>query len=535
MRLNVIILSNIPTDLKYFYFVHIKETFTLESHLGNGFIMHFHICDPFIPLALIKCSLIAALSACGNGSSDQDPHTPNAAAVAHTDLHSAFIVLGQGGERIARAIAKGDTCPKIKINGVEHDMAVRQEKSDRAAQGLPNLDNLPLTCESPLTPEAKTISISGRVLSLGKKFPQTIVVIGDTGCRVPEGQACDGETPFKKIAQTAAQTPDLDLVIHLGDYHYRQARKKEREHADFDTWNLDFFEPADDLLKVAPWIMARGNRESCQLAGQGWWRFLDPRPWQDQEQDCIQPLTAGQQHDYAGDYSSPYAIPFGVNEQFIVFDTAQSRFGNLQPHHYAYFQYQQTYTKMEKLAQKATHNILLMHTPILALAGGIENPYIGTAIKSVFLNKNEKLFPEGIKLVLASDFHIWQHIKFSSHPSHFIVGFSGATLDNSGLLKELLRYTSQTERIRYLKNKAIDIFPDATLKVEIQAIDILHQQYGYMVMQRVGPAHADSKTWNWQVAVYDRSGQLLKNCTIQEKVSTCMSAKAAGACAGSAA
>lgn len=498
--------------------------------------MHLHICYPFIPLALIRFSLIAALSACGNGSSDQDPdpHTPNATAVAHTDVHSAFVVLGQEGERIARAIAKGDACPKIKINGVEHDMTVRQERSDRDAQGLPNLDNLPLTCEKPLTQEAKTLSISGRELSLGKKFPQTIVVIGDTGCRVPEGQSCDGETPFKKIAQTAAQTPDLDLVIHLGDYHYRQARKKEREHADFDTWNLDFFEPADDLLKVAPWIMVRGNRESCQLAGQGWWRFLDPRPWQHKEQDCIQPLAAGKQRDYAGDYSSPYAIPLGVSEQFIVFDTAQSRFGNLQPAHYSYSQYQQKYTEMEKLAQKATHNILLMHTPVLALAGSIEKPYIGTAIKSVFLNKNEKLFPEGIKLVLASDFHIWQHIKFSSHPSHFIVGFSGAALDNSGLLEDLLRYTSQAERIHYLQNKDIDIVPHATPKVEIQAIDILHQQYGYMVMKRADPVNADSKTWSWQVEVYDRSGQLLKNCTIQEKVSTCMSAKAADACTVSA-
>ena len=29
---------------------------------------------------------------------------------------------------------------------------------------------------------------------------------------------------------------------------------------------------------AAPWIVVRGNHESCSRAGQGWWRFLDPRP-----------------------------------------------------------------------------------------------------------------------------------------------------------------------------------------------------------------------------------------------------------------
>ncbi|BBO59885.1 metallophosphoesterase [Mycoavidus sp. B2-EB] len=485
-----------------------------------------HIGYPLISLVLIRFLLIVALSACGNGSSGQDSNYPNSVSVSPADLHSAFVVLGPNGQRIVRAIAKGDTCPKIKINEVEHNMVVRQARSDRATTpDQPNLDNLPLTCEKPLTPEAKTLSIRGKELRLGKEFPQTIVIIGDTGCRVPKGQSCDGEIPFKKIAQTAARTPNLDLVIHLGDYHYRQA--KAGEHADFDTWNQDFFEPADALLKAAPWIMVRGNRESCQLAGQGWWRFLDPRPWQTEqpEQDCLQPFEAGH---YAGDYSSPYAIPLGVHEQFIVFDSAQSRFKNFQPGEYSYFQYQQQYTEMEELAQKARRNILLMHTPLLALAGDIGKPYIGTSIRSVFLDKNKKLFPAGIKLVLASDFHIWQHIKFSAHPSHFIIGFSGAQLDDSDLLKSLLNYPDQTERIPYLQSLNINFFPYSpippTPNVEIQAIDILHQQYGYMVIKRVGPTNADNTAWSWDAEVYNPSGQLLKNCTIRDTKSACSSA-----------
>jgi hypothetical protein len=44
----------------------------------------------------------------------------------------------------------------------------------------------------------------------------------------------------------------------------------------WDTWKADFFDPAQALLKAAPWVMVRGNHETCTRAGQGWWRFLDP-------------------------------------------------------------------------------------------------------------------------------------------------------------------------------------------------------------------------------------------------------------------
>ena len=86
----------------------------------------------------------------------------------------------------------------------------------------------------------------------------------------------------------------------------------------FDVWQADFFQPARRLLASAPWIVVRGNHESCNRAGQGWWRFLDTRPVAPQ-QNCN--LAAD---DDIGNYSAPYAVPLGRNAdtQFLVFDSS---------------------------------------------------------------------------------------------------------------------------------------------------------------------------------------------------------------------
>ena len=79
----------------------------------------------------------------------------------------------------------------------------------------------------------------------------------------------------------------------------------------FDAWQADFFSPARQLLAAAPWIVVRGNHESCNRAGQGWWRFLDPRPVAPR-QNCN--LAAD---DDIGNYSAPYAVPLGRSRHAV--------------------------------------------------------------------------------------------------------------------------------------------------------------------------------------------------------------------------
>jgi len=82
--------------------------------------------------------------------------------------------------------------------------------------------------------------------------------------------------PFARVAMTAAGFAP-DLVIHVGDYHYRETPCADRAgcanspHGDtWRAWQADFFDPAEGLLASAPWIMLRGNHEDCLRAGAGW-------------------------------------------------------------------------------------------------------------------------------------------------------------------------------------------------------------------------------------------------------------------------
>ena len=140
--------------------------------------------------------------------------------------------------------------------------------------------------------------MDGESLPLPKARPKRIVILGDTGCRIVSNfgvfQSCDDPTawPFERVANAAAAAQP-DLVIHVGDYHYREG-PCDLAHPGcagspwgygYDAWRADFFQPARNLLAAAPWIVMRGNHESCNRAGQGWWRFLDPRPLTPQ-QDC---------------------------------------------------------------------------------------------------------------------------------------------------------------------------------------------------------------------------------------------------------
>ena len=108
-------------------------------------------------------------------------------------------------------------------------------------------------------------------------------MFGDTGCRQKtrqKTQDCSTGWFYKTLAQHAADVKP-DLVIHVGDYLYRElppcsaVPKPCTSGYGWDGWNADFFTPSQALFAVAPWIMVRGNHEICERAGDGWFRFLD--------------------------------------------------------------------------------------------------------------------------------------------------------------------------------------------------------------------------------------------------------------------
>ncbi len=175
----------------------------------------------------------------------------------------------------ARIATVAATCPTLNTDTGEVAMTPRAAADE----------NFPLVCAAPIAAGTRTAGIAGQALPLPVARPERILVLGDTGCRIQGAalQACNDpmQWPFATLAAAAARLKP-DLVIHVGDYHYREnacppsfAGCAGSPFGDnWPTWQADFFTPAAPLLSAAPMLLVRGNHEDCNRAWQGWQRAL---------------------------------------------------------------------------------------------------------------------------------------------------------------------------------------------------------------------------------------------------------------------
>ena len=131
--------------------------------------------------------------------------------------------------------------------------------------------------------------------------------------------------PLRAARSAAAWQPDL--VIHVGDYFYRDSPCPPGNPACAgnpwgDTWaaaQADFFAPAEPLLKW-PRGSLSGNHEECRRTGNAWFRLLDPRPL---PKECT-------------DRTEPYSVPIGETSLFVL-DTTTAHDLRAAPETVAYF------------------------------------------------------------------------------------------------------------------------------------------------------------------------------------------------------
>ena len=301
-------------------------------------------------------------------------------------IQAAYVVLGDGARPVARVITADANCPSLDVDGKPQTMTARaaaQTLPLRPTQSKPEFSKpsaFPvLVCEAALPAGAKVASAGGHHLPVPLAEPKRIVVIGDTGCRLKASdnayQACNdpGEYPFARVAAAAAAWKP-DLVVHVGDYLYRENPCQAGNAGcagsvwgyGWDAWNADFFTPGAALLAAAPWAADRGNHESCSRAGQGWWRFMDPRPLLP-GRDCNDPST-----DFIGDYTDPYAIPIGRGAQLIMLDSSNAPGGAIAPEDHRALEFRDMYAKLDGLARMAPYNITVSHHPVLGVGAHID-------------------------------------------------------------------------------------------------------------------------------------------------------------------
>ena len=435
----------------------------------------------------------------------------------HDGLQSAFVIVADDGAAIARAITTAPGCPQIEIDGRAAAMAVRAPLSpiplrpqSGEAQDRPLAPSSSVqSFEAPLPPGARKVTVAGRTLPLPVAAPKRIVVIGDTGFRLKgkEFQDCNDPQafPFARVAASAAAWKP-DLVIHVGDYHYREdpcpADRPGCAGSPFgygwDAWRADFFAPAQTLLAAAPWVVARGNHETCARGGQGWWRFLDPRPFGPQT-SCDDPAQ-----DVHGDYTDPYAVPLGADAQLLVFDSANTSYKGFKPGDVRLEKYADTYRKLEALAARTRHSIAVDHHPLYGFGAnqdkqtGAITLFGGDAgLVQTFGAIQPRLLPANVDVLLSGHVHLWEQVSFATdHPTQFVSGFAGTAEDIVPLPASVPPGTTPA--------------PGAVVEAMSSWID----GFGFMTMERQGEDR-------WDVVVHDRDGRERNRCTVEGRRSRC--------------
>jgi predicted phosphodiesterase len=193
-------------------------------------------------------------------------------------------LVGPARDASIRVITDDARCPTLKADGADFEMQVRAARDTALYNPAPDVRLAPfpvLTCEATAPAGKASILLDGRPLPLPAANIRRIVIFGDTGCRIKENkkpQDCVTKWPYQKIARHAAAAHP-DLVIHVGDYLYREscnaaACANTPTGYGWEEWRDDFFAPSAPLFAAGPWIMVRGNHEICSRAGEGWFRFL---------------------------------------------------------------------------------------------------------------------------------------------------------------------------------------------------------------------------------------------------------------------
>ena len=383
-----------------------------------------------------------------------------------------WVELAADGTLSVRAVmAPGAVCPAVTVDGATVPMAPR---------GAPDAAFPVLVCEARVSAAATRLALGGVALPTLPATVRRIAVIGDTGCRIARAnvQDCNDPAawPFAAIARAAAAKRP-DLVIHVGDYYYRESQCPAGRAGcagspwgdNWPTWQADLFEPAAPLLAAAPWVMARGNHELCRRGGKGWFRLLDPYP---ARADCV-------------DRTEPYRLSAGGLE-LLLFDSADADDFLAPPDKVAAYAAQLA----PFLAAAPPRSLLVTHRPVWATAQG---ELIGITSNLTLQRALRGRIPPTLDLVLSGHLHDFIAYEFGpERPAQLIVGTGG--------------------------DKLLPLGRDPLVGAEIDGMAVRRgialAQFGYFIMER-------NEAGGWDGVFYAPDDKVLARCAMAGRALDC--------------
>jgi len=397
-----------------------------------------------------------------------------ATAAAATTL-AAWVQLGPGKQISARAITDAAPCPTLQVDGAPRAMRTRSDPWARVGK-VPSAAFPVWGCEADVPFGTALVTLDGKRLPLPPAQLRRVVVIGDTGCRLKgesEVQDCNDPDawPYSKIAAHASEARP-ELVIHVGDYHYRETACPTGRGGcqgspfgyGWDAWNADFFLPSAPLLAAAPWLLVRGNHEDCDRAGEGWFRFLAATPLPDRCSD----LTG-------------FFISQPGDMAFVIMDGAKAVDEDPDPATVI----QTLRSQLSEIrAAIPSEAWLITHRPMNAMrsAFGQGPDTIENRIQQVAIGDE---LPLGVHLVVSGHNHFFQALDFAGlRPPQLVVGTGG--------------------------DKLVPIPREALVGKEVNGARVVNATarygYGYMVW--------DKTDFGWTGTLFDENGALTERCRL---------------------
>lgn len=441
------------------------------------------------------------------------PAPPTAAPPERAGLQQAWVQAVAGPAWAVRALTGDDRCPALRWAGGSVPM---RERSAPGEEPPPPGNNQPerkpsrftlRACEAPWPAGAAQVQVDDVVLNAPAAELRRIVVIGDTGCRLKASehdfQACNDSIgwPFPRVLAQALQLKP-DLIVHVGDYHYRESpcpiglpgcADSPWGYGD-DAWQADFFQPAKSLLAAVPWVFARGNHEACNRAGQGWLRYLDAEPGPTR---ACEPEAAGAGRVNAGDFTTPFTVPLSPRSQLIVFDSSQIGGGPVPKDSPAWARWRQQLDRVAELAADQAQSLFVNHHPSLAytpsLLGGAGRTRSGLTPLLQDATPG-RLYPPGVQATLHGHLHIHEVLGFATNqPAVLVIGNGGSAA--SGRLSAAAALQGE---------------PLPGVKVETFHS---HTEFGLSLLS--------ATPQGWHLTAFDALGQPLSRCTLAGQKLSC--------------
>jgi hypothetical protein len=333
---------------------------------------------------------------------------PPAFATAAAAATVAWVQMTGSGAEV-RLVSAAPECPTVRVDGEARPTLQRAGPGE----AFPNR-----VCAARLRPGDRRILVDGLALRAPRARPERLVILGDSGCRLKGAfvQNCRDPAgwPFARIAAlAAARRPDL--VIHVGDYYYREtpcpvgkAGCAGSPYGDrWATWKAELFDPAAPLLAAAPWVFARGNHEDCKRGAGGWFRQLDAAPG-------VKTCPAGSD-TFAVDLGGPvlFVVDSNDTEDLIAPSDKVARFA----------------ARLASVKPGPDGAWILTHRPFW------DSSRLGDLVADGMVNATERAAVKdrdltGVGLVLSGHVHNFTSVSFGrARPPQLVVGTGGDTLD----------------------------------------------------------------------------------------------------------